>query len=256
MKYSVASFNIKCDDTIKELNAEQLWENRKQNVVNEILLLNADLLGLQEVMPHQYDFLKDVLKNKYNSTYCSRDKNAQNGEGCPIFYRADKFELIEEKTFWLSQTPNISASTSWNSRWPRICTYMILKDKVTGKKIAFFNTHLDHKSDDARTNGMKLILSVIEEYNLPTILTGDFNSTRQNMSYILATQLLSDTNSQKDYSFTFHLWGHPEILQNGITNIDYILQKDFKTLSYKVVNDIKNADKISDHYALISQLEL
>ena len=255
MVLSVVSFNIKCDDTIAEVEAEQLWANRKENLIEEILDLNADLIGMQEVMPHQYDFFKKELK-EYGSIYCSRDKNATNGEGCPVFYKQNKFELLKQQTFWLSDTPNISASTSWNSRWPRICTFVVLKEKDTGKKIAFFNTHLDHKSDEARTNGIKLIISKIKELDLPTILTGDFNSTKQNMAYSVANSFLKDCNEHNDNSITFHLWGHPEILQNGITNIDYVFQKGFVTKKYRVVDNDKNALKNSDHFALNCEVEL
>ena len=256
MKYKCVSFNIKCDDTIADLSEEKLWKNRQENVANEILELNADLIGLQEVMPHQYDYLKDKLQSRYGSVYCSRDVNAQNGEGCPIFYDLNKFELLEEKTFWLSETPDVHASISWNSRWPRICTYVILKDKTSNKTLAFFNTHLDHKSDDARTNGVKLILSIIEKYNLPTIMMGDFNSTKQNMAYQIASQNLCDVNINNDESITFHLWGHPEILESGKTNIDYVFEKGFAVKTYKVIDDIENAILISDHYAILTELEL
>lgn len=255
MILNVVSFNIKCDDTIAELEKEQLWKNRKENLIKEILDLNADIVGMQEVMPHQYDYFKDSLK-EYGSVYCSRDENATNGEGCPVFYKLDTFELLEQKTFWLSETPDVSASTSWNSRWPRICTYVVLKEKSTGKKMAFFNTHLDHKSDDARINGVKLIVSKIKELNLPAILMGDFNSPKQNMAYSVASNYLIDCNEKNDNSITFHLWGHPEILQNGITNIDYVFQKGFTTKNYKVINNVENVLKNSDHFALSCELEL
>lgn len=112
MTYRIVSFNIKCDDTIAELKEELLWKNRKHNLVDEILDLNADIIGMQEVMQHQFDFFKNKLKNEYGSIYCSRDDNATNGEGCPIFYKTNKFELLEQKTFWLSETPDVPASLS------------------------------------------------------------------------------------------------------------------------------------------------
>ena len=253
---NVVSFNIKCDDTIAELSKEQLWENRKQNLLFEIKNLDFDVIGMQEVMPHQYEYFKNALAKEYGSIYCSRDENASNGEGCPIFYNSNKFELLASKTFWLSETPDIPASISWSSRWPRICTYVILNERDTGKKFAFFNTHLDHKSEDARTNGMKLIVSKINQINLPTILTGDFNSSKQSMAYAIASTCLTDCNEHNDDSFTFHLWGHPEVLQNGITNIDFVFQKGFLTKKYVVEDKIENATQNSDHYALNCELEL
>lgn len=91
----------------------------------------------------------------------------------------------------------------------------------------------------------------------PTVLTGDFNSTKLNNAFKIANENLINCNINNDNSITFHLWGHPEILQNGITNIDYVFQTGgFKTKSYKVLNDIQDAEKLSDHYALVCELEL
>ena len=223
MILNVVSFNIKCDDTIAELQKEQLWENRKDNLVKEILDLNADLIGMQEAMPHQYDYFKENLK-EYGSIYCSRDKNA---------------------------------STSWNSRWPRICSYVVLKDKSTGKQFAFFNTHLDHKSDEARTNGVKLIVSKIKELNLPVILMGDFNSTKQNMAYGVAKSYLTDCNEKNDGSITFHLWGHPEILQNGITNIgEYAFSRCKKLTSITLPNSLRKIGHNAFSYTGISKITI
>ena len=78
LKYRIVSFNIKCDDTIAELKEELLWKNRKHNLVDEILDLNADIIGMQEVMLHQFDYFNDGLKSEYQSIYCSRDENATN----------------------------------------------------------------------------------------------------------------------------------------------------------------------------------
>lgn len=49
----IVSFNIKCDDTIAQLSSEQLWESRKENLIDEINSFDADIIGMQEVMPHQ-----------------------------------------------------------------------------------------------------------------------------------------------------------------------------------------------------------
>lgn len=183
MKFKVMTFNIKCDDTIAELEQQQLWTNRKENLVNEILTLSPDLIGMQEVMTHQQKYIAEKLNNEYGTIYQNRDDSAQNGEGSPIYFKKSMFELIDSKTFWLSETPDVPASSSWNSRWPRICTFALLKDKKTNQQFCFFNTHLDHKSDEARTNGVKLIISKINEIGLPAVLTGDFNSPRNSMAY-------------------------------------------------------------------------
>ena len=251
----IISYNIKCDDTIADIKPEFQWEARKENLTEQIDKLDADIIGMQEVMPHQQEYFMQKLGYKYNAVYQSRDDNATNGEGSPVFYNKNKFKVLESETFWLSETPQIPASSSWNSRWPRICTYLILEDIVSNKKFAVFNTHLDHKSEDAKLNGIKLIISKIKQFNLPTILTGDFNAPRDTEVVELCKKELIYANINNNNEITFHLWGQPEILLEGKRYIDYIFIKDMKVKSYKVLNDIKDATKISDHYALQVEVE-
>lgn len=256
MKYKVISFNIKCDDTIEELKGEFTWDNRKQLLVKYIIEFNADIISFQEVMPHMYEFLKQKLSEIYDSIFVCRDENAKNGEGCPIFFKKDKFVVTYNNTFWLSETPNIPASISWNSRWPRICTYIILKDIQTKTELAIFNTHLDHKSEDARLNGIKLISNTIKEIDLPTILTGDFNCGNNSNTIKYISTKLTNTNKSNNQDITFHLFGNPQILPPEIRNIDFIFCKEFKPLTYKVLNDKPIFNTISDHYAISSDLDL
>ena len=96
-------------------------------------------------------------------------------EGCPIFFNTNRYELVDTKTFWLSETPEVM-SKSWDSSNYRICTYVILYDKLQKNQIAVFNTHLDHKSKMARQKGMELICKIIRTMEeIPVVLMGDFN---------------------------------------------------------------------------------
>lgn len=255
MKYCVVSFNIKCDDTIKELSGPFAWGNRCAELVKNIQELDADILSLQEVMPHQYQYLNQELCDKYDSTFICRDDNATNGEGCPIFFKKEKFDLQFTNTFWLSETPNVPASTSWNTRWPRICTFIILQDKVSNQKFAVFNTHLDHKSEDAKVNGIKLICKKIDEINLPTVLTGDFNSSRDSDAVLFVSKTFINANTSNNQDITFHLFGKPEILAPSIRYIDYIFCKKFNPTNYQVHNQKQIYNIISDHYAISSEIE-
>ena len=75
-----------------------------------------------------------------------------------MFYRKDRFDAVKSGTFWLSETPDAPGSKSWNAVCPRICTWVQLADKATGRTFCFANAHTDHKSELARTDGMKLIM--------------------------------------------------------------------------------------------------
>lgn len=249
------SFNIKCDETIAELPEEQKWDNRKNGLVTEIFSIKADLIGMQEVMPNQQKFLADNLGTLYNSVYQDRQPGATNSEGCAIYYNKNKFKILESGTFWLSETPNVVGSTSWNSRWPRICTFAILQDKQTQKIFSFFNTHLDHKSAEARVNGIKLIVSKILKLNIPGLLTGDFNCGNLEETVKFCNEKLVSANALNIDERTFHLFGNIEVLKPELKTIDYIYVHNFTPKNYKVLNDVCCALKNSDHYAITAEIE-
>lgn len=246
------SFNIKCDDKI--MTGIRSWESRKKSLLLQIAEENPDIIGIQEARPNQYEFLKEGLEERFDSIFESRDEDAPNGEGVPIFFKREKFEMQKFGTFWLSETPNIKASKSWNSRWPRICTYAVLKDKKLGKIFAFFNTHMDHKSEDARIGGAKLILSEIEKLNLPTILTGDFNSTKQGGAFVVLSSSISTAGDSEKSELTTCTDWNPADKRGGYI-IDYIFHtKDFKSKDYRVFNDFEDKILTSDHYAIMAEI--
>ncbi len=102
------------------------------------------------------------------------------------------FDLNASDTFWLSETPDVVGSKSWDTACTRICTWARLTDRVTGRQFVIFNAHLDHKSAAARENRMKLILRRIPDLarGLPVILTGDLNATPKSAPILLARATL------------------------------------------------------------------
>ena len=107
-----------------------------------------------------------------------RDNDGK-GEASCIFYRKDRFECLATDTFWLSETPRVPASKSWNTACTRVCTWGLFKDRFTGKTFRYFNTHLDHISSQARVEGMKMILHEMGQIaqGETVFLTGDLNDS-------------------------------------------------------------------------------
>ena len=94
-----------------------------------------------------------------------------------VFFKKERFELLEMGQFWLSETPNVPASESWNVSLPRMVTWVRMKDKKIGKEFYFLDTHFAHRGQDeqARTESAKVIAAFIQKLpaNLPLLLTGD-----------------------------------------------------------------------------------
>lgn len=157
------------------------WEARMPKVVEAIEGKGFDLMGLQEVATPQAEFLRRALPEWGLVGVATNDvERARYGHANGILYRKDRFSVSRWGCFALSTTPDVPGSSAWGSKCVRSCTWAILEDRLDARAIMFFDTHLDHRSQEAREKGMALVLENIARANdrgLPVILTGDFNST-------------------------------------------------------------------------------
>ena len=146
------SFNIRYGTA---QDGENHWDRRKENVIKTIADFRPDLLGTQETLPIQAAYLKDNLAG-YQYVGRSRDLS-QTGEQCGILVRADRFDILEQGHFWLSETPNVPGSQSWDSALPRMVSWVKLFDRQTKQVFYFVNTHFDHRGVAARENSAKVL---------------------------------------------------------------------------------------------------
>jgi endonuclease/exonuclease/phosphatase family metal-dependent hydrolase len=248
---TVMSYNIRCLSPLDL--GEKNWFYRADYVIDTVVNAVPGVIGFQEVTGWQYDYLCERLVD-YDSILTYRD-NSIASEACPIFYRKDMYTLIDKNSFWLSETPDVM-SKDWGAACYRICSYVILKDKATAKKFVVFNTHLDHVSDEARINGIQVVLDKIEEFgSLPAILMGDLNAEEDSETYRSATQNFLDVKyqtSNTDSGCTYQKWGE----QLDRNCIDYILisKTGFNVLAYKVVDDTYDGVYSSDHFPIFAEL--
>ena len=169
------------------------WENRCIGLQNYINTIKPDLLGLQEPVRTELVNLLSGMPD-YSMLGLARDDGYESGEYSPIIYNTRRFLVEKSGTYWLSKTPNV-VSRNWNSACYRVATWAIFRDKVTQTRFLYTNTHLDHKSDSARENQMKVIKEqmkkiINENGKMPMMLTGDFNVTQSATTYTNATSYL------------------------------------------------------------------
>ena len=250
---TIMSTNVRClspEDLFKKS-----WFYRADLICEDINGVQPDIIGFQEATFVHYDYLKKIMVG-YDSEMAYRDEFILS-EGCPIFWRTDKFEMIDSGSFWLSETPEVM-SKDWGSEHYRICVYVILRDIESGKEFAVFNTHLDHTSDLARINGIKVVLDKISEFgNLPAYLMGDLNA-KENSETILSTKESFDDAKliaeKTDDSPTFHSWGQAA----DPRRIDYIMisKGDAEVYEYGVVNNLHGDAYSSDHSSIYIKTKL
>lgn len=189
------------------------------------------------------------------------DDGKNEGEHCPIFYKKNRFVLIESGNFALSENPNVYGVKGWDASYPRIATWAILKDRKTGKKIAYFNTHLDNDGVQARREGIKLVLERAKQIapKLPLLISGDFNCTDANAPF----DILNAAGLKSIYQlspivygpkFSYHDYGRakPEELEL----LDYVfVSKAFDVKRCRVIQDKPEGHYLSDHYPVIAQIQ-
>lgn len=180
---NVASYNVRLltDTDYKSGNG---WSQRVDCLCDVIRFSDFDIFGAQEV---KYEQLSDMLYRLQDYDYVGvgRDDGMQGGEYSPVFYKRDRFVLLDSGTFWLSETPE-KVSKGWDARCMRVCSWGYFKDRVSRKKFWFFNLHMDHIGVVARRESAKLVVKRIAEMcgkNASAILTGDFNVAQDNEIY-------------------------------------------------------------------------
>lgn len=250
----VMSYNIRCHapDDFGHKN----WFYRANLVVDTIEKAQPGIIGFQEVNSWQYDYLCESMP-VYDSIITYRDDIPVYSEGCPVFFRTDLYTLVDKGSFWLSETPDVM-SKDWGAACYRICSYAILKDNATEKEFVVFNTHLDHVSDEARINGIQVVLDKIKEFgSIPAVLMGDLNAEESSETYLSATDDFYDVKYQTENtmtSCTYQDWG--TALDRNC--IDYIMisKGDFNVNSYEVITDTYDGVYTSDHFPLTATITL
>ncbi|UBZ07203.1 endonuclease/exonuclease/phosphatase family protein [Salegentibacter mishustinae] len=252
----VMSYNIKYAN---ENDGENSWSKRKEHITNQIKFYEPEIMGVQEALISQLKHFESEMEN-YKYVGVGRDDGKGAGEFSAIFYNAKEFEVLENDTFWLSDTP-AEISVGWDAAMERICTYAKFKDKDSGKIFWVFNTHFDHVGEKARENSAELIwekISALNKENLPVILMGDLNLEPQTSAIQFLSKKLNDSKTLAELDFgpegTFNGYNFKEAVNR---RIDYIFVSDnIKVKKYAVLSDSKDLKYPSDHLPVMVEIQL
>ena len=210
----VASYNIRLSGSNgrADYGTPNAWKERKEDLLDLVKKLDLDVFGLQEVCPDQAQFLRENLVG-YEFVGEHRNADRTSGEASPVCYRTSRFEALDKGTFWLSETPDTPGLKGWGAACPRVCSYLILRDRTTGKKFCFANVHTDHVSALARKNGMLLVIDRMKKFGagLPIVFTGDHNCREMESPAMAVKEHLKDAlyisgSEQKGSWRTFSGW--------------------------------------------------
>lgn len=257
-KLTIGSYNVRFDNPKDSGN---LWINRAPVVAALIRFHDFDIFGTQEGLKNQLDDIKDALP-QYTYYGVGRNDGKEAGERSSIFYKKDEFRLLNKGDFWLSETPD-KPGLGWDATCcNRICSWVYLQHKKTGKKFYFFNAHYDHQGVQARKESSKLILKKIHDIagKEPVIFTGDLNGSHTSDWY----QAIANSGSLKD---TYNAVKYPYANNssfNGFSRtreskdiIDHIfITKHFTVKKWGLLTDTYHGKYPSDHFPVLAEITL
>ena len=259
----VMTFNIRLNSPRDGLNQ---WVNRREFAASMIRFHRADIAGLQEALKGQVDDLGALLP-EYGWFGVGRDDGREAGEYMAVFYRKDRFQVMEQSTFWLSETPE-HVTRGWDAACFRVVTWGRLKDLRTKKILYLFNTHFDHLGEIARRESARLLLNRVDRTagSYPVVVTGDFNSPPESEPYQIITKglpgkdaaRLVDTKHRAKYAHH-----GPRVTFTGFESsylpddppIDYVFIKNgVQVILHGTLSDAVGGKFPSDHMPVLAEV--
>lgn len=263
--FKVMSFNLRFATAKDGANH---WDKRKELLLDTIRREQPDLLGTQETLALQRDYLAEKLEG-YEALGIGRDDGTERGEMTAVLWKKARFEKLAAGHFWLSETPEKIGSKSWDTSLPRMATWVKLRDRrqPDAKPIFLLNTHFDHIGKTARVESAKLIRKQLLELgkDCALVVTGDFNSGEDSEPY---RALFGKDMGQASPVVDSFRKQHPERGKdegtfNGFKHdatsgarIDWIgVSPDLKIKSAEINHHHDNGRTPSDHFPVTAVLE-
>jgi endonuclease/exonuclease/phosphatase family metal-dependent hydrolase len=253
--FRVMTFNIRLNLASDGPNA---WPLRKEIATSMIRFHRADLFGVQEALPEQLrDF--DAMLPPFRRFGVGRNAE-RSGEHSAIFYRHERFEVLKQDTFWLSETPDVAGVKGWDAAYERIVTWGHLRDRRTGATFFYFNTHFDHVGQQARRESARLLVRKVDEIagrQAPVIVTGDFNDVAGSEPY----RIVIEAGFRDAYSSSRLPHHGPTSTWNAFKAIEPNRRIDFvfvrggiDVLQHAILSDTFDGRFPSDHLPVVADV--
>ncbi len=253
----VMSYNVR---TANAKDGDNAWPKRVELFFGTIKEFAPDLVGFQEVVGVQHDEIEKRLAG-FALSGVARNDGKRDGEWALIAFRRARFTLVQEGSFWLSETPEVVGSKSWDAALTRICSWVRLRENASGREFVFANTHFDHKGVVARQEASRVISTRLPKITggLPAIFTGDLNVNEDDPAYaVLVRPGTPDAIAWIDSFRSVHPQRTPDEasfhgFKGGVTGsrIDFIFHTShFAARAAEIVRTSREGRFPSDHYAV------
>jgi endonuclease/exonuclease/phosphatase family metal-dependent hydrolase len=255
---TLMSFNIRCG-YCEPAESNNAWRKRKFLVAHLIQMNAPDIIGLQEAELFQVNDLITMLKD-YEWVGVGRDDGHLKGETTAILYRKTRLSVELKQTLWLSTTPTVP-SLGWDASYKRTLSKIKLFDNINEKTFFVFNTHFDHRGEQAKTESAKLLIQEVEKLTAKSaiLVSGDFNFSKTNSNYRIITESLTDAETTakaiaSNTNYTFNDFGKTN---DTAEKIDFIFTNEqINVLTHKVDTTRYNHLYPSDHFPVVIKFML
>ena len=262
----VMSFNVRYGSA---WDGDNRWDKRKDLLVETIQAFDPDLLGTQETLAFQRDYIAAALPG-HEAWGVGRKDGAAKGEMCALFFRRDRFAKLDGGHFWLSESPETAGSESWDSSLPRMVSWVKLLDlrAPDAPPVLFFNTHFDNRGARARTASAHLLrarAAAAAGAGCHIIATGDFNAVEGSEPYLA---LFGADNGRDSLLADAHRLAHPKPIEDeGTANgfqpgstsgprIDWIaVSRNWRVVEVRIDRTARDGRTPSDHFPVTAVLE-
>jgi endonuclease/exonuclease/phosphatase family metal-dependent hydrolase len=173
--FKVASANIRFDNPN---DGKHDWAGRREIVAQFLNEFSADVFGTQEGRGPQIKDLESLLPD-HKLIDLNRNWIEERMYPC-IFVNPKKIDVMDSGDIWLSETPQEAGSKSFDSAFPRLCTWIKANHRESNKEFFYVNVHLDHILSSTRASQIQVLINEtkkINHQNLPVVITGDFNES-------------------------------------------------------------------------------
>jgi endonuclease/exonuclease/phosphatase family metal-dependent hydrolase len=238
------------------------WPDRRP-LMRELLLAAApDVVGTQEGV---YAQLKDLAADLpgYDWIGLGRDGGSR-GEFMAVFFRKERLEPVAFDHFWLSDTPEVMASSTWGANHRRMVTWVRFRDRSTGQEFFLLNTHFDHQVQVAREKSAALVRQrvVALDAKVPVLLIGDFNAAAgANRAYALLTEGGFFTDlwlaARERVGEGISTFNNFKAVEHGGVRIDWILARGgVEAERIEVLTFQRDGQFPSDHFPVLATVRL
>ena len=273
-RIKVFSWNVLCDKYATQQTYGYTptgalnWEYRKDCILEEIQLRDADFLCLQEISTEAFrdDFMPVLSRKDYKGVQFPKtraktmsERDAQAVDGCAVFYKGSKYILLDKQVVEFASIainrPDMKGKADvFNRIMPKdnIAVICFFESRATGARMIMANLHLTW---DAHFSDVKLVQTgIMMEFLTKVADKYQRWPALKDKKQLVFTSAGTDEDGQ-DIPAPPPVEPGPSKEYGDKTDIPLLICGDFNSTTDSSVYDLLNAGHVSERLSELSSHE-